>query len=400
MNTGNEAQWLTAHGFLPTNVPVPGAFNIGFNSHHTEGTLPGGTKVNFGSDAAVASGGTAGAVGAWDPSFTQHYYRPLSTTGASAAAVQAASPATQAAAQTTPVTTTVSNTTTTTSTAATAASPAYTPATSPAVDMSGPPPASFDVPAWNGPGATSYSDLKSVRDAQQRVEDTQFAADQAGQRLTEMQYQDQSTIKPSERAAAERELAKAQREHQDALNDLTAAEQKYNEQAKQSPKKSGKGMGENFGQDFVSGIAEAFGFDGSIFGNPADLGIFKLLGGLSKVKAGGAAAGSGGGGDGGGLLGSLLSNIPQAFGAINVGSPQDAAVPFVPAGADAGGAALIPGSQFTGSQPQPAQTTNNYTVDNSMNLEGAQFGTSDLSSSVAPQQAAQGRTRVALRSVP
>ena len=35
-----------------------------------------------------------------------------------------------------------------------------------------------------------------------------------------------------------------------------------------------------------------------------------------------------------------------------------------------------------------------------MNLEGAQFGTSDLSSSVAPQQAAQGRTRVALRSVP
>jgi len=78
MATGNAAEWLSAHGFLPTGKPVPGAFNVGYNSHHMEGTLPGGTNVNFGSDSAVASGGTAGAAGAWgDTSFTQHYYRAV-----------------------------------------------------------------------------------------------------------------------------------------------------------------------------------------------------------------------------------------------------------------------------------------------------------------------------------
>lgn len=76
---GTTEQWMAAHGFLPTGAPVPGAFNIGYNNHHMEGTLPQGTNVNYGSDAAVASGGTAGAVGAWgDPSFSSHYYRPVS----------------------------------------------------------------------------------------------------------------------------------------------------------------------------------------------------------------------------------------------------------------------------------------------------------------------------------
>jgi hypothetical protein len=162
-------------------------------------------------------------------------------------------------------------------------------------------------------------------------------------------------------------------------------------------------MGENFGQDFVSGIAEAFGFDGSIFGNPADLGIVKLLGGLSKVKVkggDGATADAAGGGGGGGLFGALLSNVPQAFGALNVGGPADATAPFIPGGPGSGGAGVIPGSQFTGAQQTGGDTTNNYSVDNSMNLAGSQFGTSDLSSSVAPQQAAQGRTRVALRQTP
>jgi hypothetical protein len=80
MATGNAAPWLTEHGFLPTDTPMPGTFQVGFNSHHMEGTLPGGTNVNYGSDASVASGGTAGAVGAWDSSFTQQYYRPVGKT--------------------------------------------------------------------------------------------------------------------------------------------------------------------------------------------------------------------------------------------------------------------------------------------------------------------------------
>jgi hypothetical protein len=77
---GNAASWLLNRGFLGTQEPVPGAFNVGYNHHHMEGTLPDGTNVNFGSDAAVASGGTSGAAGAWgDPSFTSHYYRPVGT---------------------------------------------------------------------------------------------------------------------------------------------------------------------------------------------------------------------------------------------------------------------------------------------------------------------------------
>ena len=269
-------------------------------------------------------------------------------------------------------------------------------------------PGLYEVPAANYPGKADYADDKKVREASQRVSDTDFAVQQAQQRLEEMRLEDQTKIRPSERVAAEHALAKAQRDHADALADLTAAQQDYNKAALAEPdakkRKAGQdksaSLAEDFGRNIAGGLMEGLGFDGSIFKDPTQFGLFKLLGGLSKVKVGGGAATGGGSDGGGGLAGSLLSNIPQAFGAINVGSPQDAAVPFVPAGADAGGAALIPGSQFTGSQPQPAQTTNNYTVDNSMNLEGAQFGTSDLSSSVAPQQAAQGRTRVALRSVP
>ena len=85
MATGNAAEWLTSHGFLPTSTPMPGTFQVGYNAGHMEATLPGGTPVNYGSDASVASGGTAGATGAWAPGFTSHYYRPVGATPPSAA---------------------------------------------------------------------------------------------------------------------------------------------------------------------------------------------------------------------------------------------------------------------------------------------------------------------------
>lgn len=75
MSTANEAQWLTAHGFLP-GMGGPGDFRVGFNSEHTQATLPGGTPFNWGSDAAAARRGIGGT-GADDPAFTQHYYRPM-----------------------------------------------------------------------------------------------------------------------------------------------------------------------------------------------------------------------------------------------------------------------------------------------------------------------------------
>lgn len=74
MSTGNAAEWLTSRGFLP-GMGGPGDFRVGYNSGHMQATLPGGTNFNWGSDAAAARGGIGGT-GAYDSSFTDHYYRP------------------------------------------------------------------------------------------------------------------------------------------------------------------------------------------------------------------------------------------------------------------------------------------------------------------------------------
>lgn len=78
MSTGTEASWLTQRGFMPTNVPMPGTMQVGFNADHTQATLPGGTPFNWGSKEAAAQGGVdPGSGGAWMPGFTQHFYRPV-----------------------------------------------------------------------------------------------------------------------------------------------------------------------------------------------------------------------------------------------------------------------------------------------------------------------------------
>ena len=77
MSTGNAAEWLTSRGFLP-GEGGPGDFRVGFSPSHMQATLPGGTPFNWGSDAAAARGGIGGT-GADDPSFTDHWYRPMTT---------------------------------------------------------------------------------------------------------------------------------------------------------------------------------------------------------------------------------------------------------------------------------------------------------------------------------
>jgi hypothetical protein len=79
MFTGNEAQWLQSHGFVP-GEGGPGDFRVGFNSHHTQATLPGGTPFNWGSEQAAQNRGIGGT-GADDPAFTSHYYMPLGQAG-------------------------------------------------------------------------------------------------------------------------------------------------------------------------------------------------------------------------------------------------------------------------------------------------------------------------------
>lgn len=78
MWTGNAAEWLTERGFL-RGLGGPGDFRVGFNSGHMQATLPGGTPFNWGSDASAARGGVGGT-GAYDPAFTDHYYRPAGAT--------------------------------------------------------------------------------------------------------------------------------------------------------------------------------------------------------------------------------------------------------------------------------------------------------------------------------
>lgn len=80
MATGNAAEWLASRGFQPGYQP--GAFNVGFNDHHMQATLPDGRPFNWGSDASAGMSGLDGGTGALDPSFTQHYYRPVRTTAA------------------------------------------------------------------------------------------------------------------------------------------------------------------------------------------------------------------------------------------------------------------------------------------------------------------------------
>ncbi len=77
MATGNAAEWLMSRGFMPTDTPMPGTFQVGFNNSHMEATLPEGTAFNWGGAESAASGGVAGATGAWASGFTQQFYRPV-----------------------------------------------------------------------------------------------------------------------------------------------------------------------------------------------------------------------------------------------------------------------------------------------------------------------------------
>lgn len=73
--TGNASSVLPGMGFQ-RGMGGPGDFRVGYNSGHMQATLPGGTPFNWGSDAAAARGGIGGT-GADDPSFTDHFFRPM-----------------------------------------------------------------------------------------------------------------------------------------------------------------------------------------------------------------------------------------------------------------------------------------------------------------------------------
>lgn len=142
----------------------------------------------------------------------------------------------------------------------------------------------------------------------------------------------------------------------------------------------GKSSGaQQLGQDFVSGILQVFGFDGSLFKDPTSFGAFKGFKGLIGALTGGgkglpasAYGGDGasqfnpqGGGGGdlvGGVLGQLLGVQPQPVGNLAVGGPGQAPGEFMP---------LMPGSQPSGLLQSPFAGTpgpGNNVQDNSINI--------------------------------
>ncbi|GLE59532.1 hypothetical protein NJBCHELONAE_48450 [Mycobacteroides chelonae] len=255
---------------------------------------------------------------------------------------------------------------------------------------------------------------KTLRDAEQRVADREESIRQAELKLDELP----DDASQSRREAAEYRLAKAKREHADALNDLAAAQQKYNGAAGKQP---GDGnsrtsdLTQQFGKDLGSGLLEMFGFDGSLFKDPTQFGLFKLLGSFSKLKFNPEAIGSGGvpgaagpagsGGGGGDVLGGLLSSMPTPFGKLNIGSQADAPVPFIQMPDGSGSSAMLPGSQFV---PGAANTApgggggNTYINDQSVDMRGAQMGANkaDVDNVIRDRQLSQQRAQPMVRPLP
>jgi hypothetical protein len=180
---------------------------------------------------------------------------------------------------------------------------------------------------------------KQIREARESVDDKAQAIADAQARIDEMNNNGTATAR--ERANAERDLAKAKREHADAVTDLNTAINKTPDK-----KKGGGDSGvQQLGQDLFSGVLQGMGLDGSVFSNPFDwpnvksgMALANWGGGLLKNAMGGDGTDSGGGPSIGGL------NLPgfNLFGGLNPTGPSGA-----PLGTPASGVG-------TGQAPGPA----------------------------------------------
>lgn len=179
----------------------------------------------------------------------------------------------------------------------------------------------------------------------------------------------------------------------------------------------GPSGGQQLGQDFVSGIMEIFGIDGSVFKNPMDTGLFKGFKGFMKFLTGGAGGGKQGlpasafGGDGASLpglgggppaggavpggggdpLGGFLKGLlPKPFGAIKPGGPAQAPDEFEPMLPGSGGKTGLP-SSFTPSGAKTAVGGNQ--IDQSIVFNGPvgnPQAAADMATSVNVPRARQG----------
>lgn len=138
-----------------------------------------------------------------------------------------------------------------------------------------------------GGGGGTPAQQRQLRDASQKVQDKADAVEEAQRDLDTTNADPKATAEKKEKA--EKRLAKAEREHQDALDDLAAKQEEVNASGAYDPQGSGGPDGKSFGQQMLSGALEALGFDGEIFSDPTQWGIFKTgtgvanwLGGIAK----------------------------------------------------------------------------------------------------------------------
>ncbi|OBK89452.1 hypothetical protein A5649_13450 [Mycolicibacter heraklionensis] len=135
-------------------------------------------------------------------------------------------------------------------------------------------------------GGASAAAARRVRNAQNRVDDSEFGIRQAQQRLEELP----DDAKQSRREAAERALEVAIRRHQDALEDLTEAQAhaaEVQDKANQRGESGSSGPdAKSFGQELFSGLLSGMGFDGDLFSDPTQWGISKLGTGVANLLGG------------------------------------------------------------------------------------------------------------------
>ncbi|GAB7069782.1 phage tail tape measure protein [Mycobacterium hodleri] len=327
MATGNAADWLAEAGAIDGDGPAGslrfGWKNGGAGGGHMAGTLPDGRNVEQGGSVGPFTVG--GGVGADDEQFTNHAYIPAEALYAEGDAM---------------------------------GSPSGGGGFGGSGGGSG---------GGGGGGSTSAASAKRIREAEDHLSDTQDSLDTAKAKLAELK----PDAKASTREAAEKRVAKAEREHTQATEDLTAAKQKATDDGADGGDGSKGPDTKSFGSDLAKGALEAIGLDGDVFSDPTQWGIFKTGVGIANYAAKVAKGWGKGTGDGGGEGGPLGSDggaaAPGAdgggFGALVNGMGEGAGI----SGLGDTLAAAIP---QPGQPIQNSQTGGGVVNDNSVTFQG------------------------------
>ena len=346
MATGNAAAWLAERGFVEGDGG-PGTLRIGWKNGgpgggHMAGTLPDGRNVEQGGSVGDFTVGS-GAAGAADAQFTNHMFLPVDALYPDGAP--------------------------------------YGSGGGSGVRGYGSSGSGGGSGSSGGTGGGYGSEQErdsAIADAQDRLATAEGTVREKEARLREVKAD--ADAKESDRIAAENNLADSQRDRDKARAELTEAQNKPIDSGTSDGKKGGPD-GKSFAKDMLSGALEFAGLDGSVFSNPMEWGITKLLTG------------------GANYVGGLLKNLDPNKVRINPYGPGNMPYGGAPAGpqhgrgpgspgpgnqgdgglggfqlGDGGGMSSV-GDTLTGALPQvsdflPSPATNTPSVDASINIHG------------------------------